>query len=372
MFTKRHCFFISLTLVSILLLTACQRKSTSQPTPASSLTATVREITGTVTIQQPGASSFSTASIGTGLQVNGSVKTGDDGRVRLDLSTGTIIRVAPSSLFTLTSNQPGNGSLSTQLNLNAGGIFIILNGGNASVNTPSGVASVRGSYLSVYIDPSTQNIVVTCLEGHCGASNSAGSVDFGTGQEVTLFTCTAGQCTVPGVGPMTPEEFQYWLDNNPDLLQQLPGLAATMTALVSTQPSTTETPVAATFTPVPELASCLNITSPTTDSTLNPTGPVTFAWDARSDAARYRLTIHYPNGIIASFYTDSTSITRYVESMPAGGSYSWDVTALDSSGNAICTTSESTFTKPEYDTPVPKHPNPQPMESPDSASPPPA
>ena len=272
MFTKRHCFFISLTLVSIVLLTACQRKSTSQPTPASSLTATVKEITGTVTIQQPGASSFSTASIGTELQVNGSVKTGDDGRVRLDLSTGTIIRVAPSSLFTLTSNQPSNGSLSTQLNLNAGGIFIILNGGNASVNTPSGVASVRGSYLSVYIDPSTQNIVVTCLEGHCGASNSAGSVDFGTGQEVTLFTCTAGQCTVPGVGPMTPEEFQYWLDNNPDLLQQLPGLAATMTALVSTQPSTTETPVAATFTPVPESASCLNITSPTTDSTLNPTG----------------------------------------------------------------------------------------------------
>src|SRR5271157_5253572 len=279
MFTKRHCFFISLTLVSVILLSACQPKSTPQPTPALSLTATVKEITGTVAIKQPGANSFSTASIGMELQVNSSVKTGDDGRVRLDLSTGTVIRVAPSSIFTLSSNQPSNGSLSSQLNLNAGGIYIILNGGNASVKTPSGVASVRGSYLSVYIEPSTQNIVVTCLEGDCGASNSAGSVDFGTGQEVTLFSCTAGQCTVPNAGPMTPEEFQNWLDNNPDL-QQIPGLFATMTAVVSTQPSATEPPAAPTFTPAP--VSCLNnVVGPNTGSNLDANGPVKFSWDAK-------------------------------------------------------------------------------------------
>ena len=370
MITKRNCFFVSLTLVSIALLTACQPKSTLQPTPALSLTATVKEITGTVAIKQPGASSFSPASIGTELQVNGSVKTGDDGRVRLDLSTGTIIRVAPASLFTLTSNQPSNGSLSSQLNLSAGGIFIILNGGNASVNAPSGVASVRGSYLSVYVDPSTQNIVVTCLEGHCGASNSAGSVDFGTGQEVTLFSCTAGLCTVPNIGPMTPEDFQNWLDNNPDLLQQLPGLSATMTALVSTQPPANESPAATTI--APTSGSCLTIIS--TYFNLDPVGPVTFSWKGRPDASEYRLTIHYPNGATASFYTDTTSITRYLESMPAGGTYSWDVTVLDSSGNQICTTDALVFNKPKYETPVPpknpappatQPPAPPPTQSPD-------
>jgi len=365
MTTHRPCFIISLALVGVLLLSACQPQPTPQPTSALSLTATLKEIAGTVTIKQPGASDFSTASIGMELQPNGSIQTGDNSRARLDLSTGTIIRVAPSSLFTLTSNQPSKGSLSTQLNLNAGLIFIILNGGNTNVNTPSGVATVRGSYLSVYVDPTTQTVVVTCLEGHCGASNSAGSVDFGTGQETTLFSCTAGVCTVPNVGPMTPQEFQDWLDNNPDLQQQIPGLFATMTALVSTQASTTEpqateTPAA---TSAPTSAICLNIISPNTDSNFDPTGPVTFAWNGRSDASKYRLTIHYPNGATASFYTDSTSIIRYMESMPAAGSYTWDVTAFDNSGNAICTTGESAFTKSEYDTPVPRHPNPQPMES---------
>ncbi len=349
MFTKRHCFFISLTLVSVILLSACQPKSTPQPTPALSLTATVKEITGTVAIKQPDASSFSPASIGAELQVNGSVQTGDDGRVRLDLSTGTIIRVAPSSIFTLSSNQPSNGSLSSQLNLNAGGIYIILNSGNASVNTPSGVASVRGSYLSVYIDPSTQNIVVTCLEGDCSASNSAGKVDFGTGQEVTLFSCTAGQCTVPNVGPMTPEEFQNWLDNNPDLLQQLPGLAATMTALASTQSPATEPPAAAIV--AATSAGCLDLSS--TYLNLDAVGPVVFSWKERSDASEYRLTIHYPNGSTASFYTGTTSIARYLESMPEGGTYSWDVTPLDSSGNQICKTDALVFNKLKYETPVP-------------------
>ncbi|HUH98818.1 MAG TPA: FecR family protein [Anaerolineales bacterium] len=344
-------FLISLTLVILTLLTACQPQAASQPAPALALTATVKELTGSVTIKQPGAASFSPASPGMELQVNGSIQTGDDGRVRLDLSTGTIIRVAPSSLFTLTANQPSNGSLSTKLSLSLGGLFVILNGGSASVNTPSGVASVRGSYLSVFVDPSTQTVVVTCLEGQCGAGNSAGNTDFGTGQEVTLFSCTAGQCSVPNVGPMTPEEFQNWLDNNPDL-QQIPGLFATMTALVATQPSATEVPPPATFTPAP--VSCLrNVAGPHAGSNLDPAGPVRFSWDPKDGASQYKLAIHYPNGATDSFYTSNTSVTRYLESMPSGGSYSWDITVLDSSGNVICQTGESRFSKQQYETPKP-------------------
>ena len=367
MFIKYNRFIITI-ILPIIILTACQPQATPQPTSALPLTAALKEMTGKVSIKQPGDSNFSPASLGTELQLNGSVQTGDDGRARLDLSTGTIIRVAPSSLFTLTSNQPSNGSLSTQLKLDAGTIFIILNGGNANVNTPSGVASVRGSYLSVYVDPATQTVVVTCLEGHCGASNNAGTTGFGSGQEVTLFTCTAGQCSVPSIGPMTPQEFQDWLDNNPDI-QQIPGLFATMTALVSTtQPTATEP--AATPPPAAGPQVCLNIIGPNTDSDLVAFGPVTFSWVGRPDASKYRLTIHYPNGASASFYTDITSITRYTESMPEGGDYSWDVTAFDSSGNQICQTGESTFSKQEYDTPIPRiHSAPIPSST--TPSPPP-
>ena len=370
MLTKHQHFLVATILLTITALTACQSQPTpqstpqptstqqpaSQPTATLPLTATLKELTGKVSIKQPGATDFSPAALGMELQVGGSVQTGEDGHARLDLSTGTIIRVVPLSSFTLTSNQPKNNSLTTQLNLIAGEIFIILKGGDASVTTPSGVASVRGSYLSVYIDPATQTVTVTCLEGSCGAGNSAGNTDFGTGQEVTLFTCTAGQCTVPGVGPMTPQQFQDWLNNNPDI-QQIPGLFATMTAVAAPQPPAPQPPASGS-------ASCLNITGPNGGSSFDPVGPVTFSWDARSDAARYKLTIHYPNGATASFYTDSTSITRYLESMPGGGSYNWDVTAYDSTGNAICTTGESSFTKQQYETPVPYHPNPQPNPDP--------
>jgi hypothetical protein len=358
MSTHQHRFLITSILLMLIAVTACQPQAASQATPALSFSAVLKEITGKANIKQPGASDFSPASVGMELQLNGSIQTGDDGRARLDLTSGTIIRVAPASLFTFTSNQPSNGSLSTQINLNLGGLFIILSGGNANVNTPSGVASVRGSYLSVYVDPSTQTVVVTCLEGHCSAGNSAGSVDFGSGQEVTLFSCTGGQCSVPNIGPMTPEDFQRWLDNNPDL-QQIPGLFATMTALVSTQPPATEapatTPPPATEPPIASV--CLNHVNPATGSNLDPIGPIKFSWDAKNGASQYQLNIHYPNGATASFYTNDTSVTRYLEEMPGGGSYSWDVTVLDGSGNPICQTAESTFSKPKFETPVPPSDN---------------
>ena len=368
MFTQRHCFLISSILLIVMAAAACQPQATPQPTPALSLTAVLKELTGKVNIKQPGAGDFSPASVGMELQLTGSVQTGDDGRARLDLSSGTIIRVAPSSLFTFASNQASNGSFSTQFNLNLGTIFIILKGGNASVNTPSGVASVRGSYLSVYVDPSTQTIV-TCLEGHCSAGNSAGSVDFGSGQEVTLFSCTGGQCSVPNIGPMTPEDFQRWLDNNPDIQQQIPGLFATLTAIASTQPPATEAP--ATPPPATEPPLCLNNLNPVTDSNLDPAGPVKFSWDAKEGASQYRLSIHYPNGATASFYTSDTSITRYLETMPAGGSYSWDVTVFDSAGNPICQTGESSFSKPKLETLVPpKNPIPPATTEPPTTPPP--
>ena len=373
MSTHPNRFLISTMLLILIAVTACQPQAASQATPALSPGAVVKEITGKVNIKQPDIGYFSPASVGMELQLNGSIQTGDDGRARLDLSSGTIIRVAPSSLFTFTSNQSNNGGLSTQFNLNLGSIFIILQGGNASVNTPSGVASVRGSYLSVTVDPSTQTMVVTCLEGHCSAGNSAGSVDFGSGQEVTLFSCTGGQCSVPNIGPMTPEDFQRWLDNNPDI-QQIPGLFATLTAIASTEPPATEAPT--TPPPATEPPLCLNNLTPATDSNFDPTGSVKFSWDAKEGASEYKLSIHFPNGASASFYTSDTSITRYLESMPAGGSYSWDVTALDGSGNPICQTGESTFTKPKFETPVPpKNPIPpattEPPVTPPPTTPPP-
>ena len=353
---KHNRLLLCLILVFVILLQACQTKPTP---PALTLTAALKELSGKVDIKQPGANNFAPASAGMTLQQNGSIQTGDDGRARLDLSTGTIIRVSPSSTFTLVSNQPGNGSLSTQISLTLGRIFVILKGGSLNVDTPSGVASVRGSYLSVYVDPTTLNVYVTCLEGDCGASNGAGNVSFGTGQQTLLIHCdaTTGQCTLPVIGSMTPEDYQNWLNENPEVLPLIHDAYATLTALA---PPSTESP-AATSTPVSPTPtsstsstsnSCLNITSPGAGSNLDPVGSATFSWDAIQGASSYKLTINYPNGTSVSFYTGNTSITRYTESMPEGGSYSWSVTAYDNTGNPICQTGESSFSKLQYAKPT--------------------
>ncbi len=356
---KHNRFLITITLVIFTLLTACQPQQPQPQSPALALTAALKELTGAVDIKQPGDSNFSPAAVGMTLKQNGEIQTGDDGRVRLDLSTGTIIRVAPSSIFTLVSNQPSDGSLMTQLNLAVGRIFIILKGGSASVNTPSGVASVRGSYLSVYVDPTTLDVYITCLEGDCGASNTAGAVNFGTGQQTILFHCIAatGQCSAPMVGSMSPEDYQNWLNENPEVLPLIRDAYATLTALA---PTSTGTPPPATATPLPTSTAgplaCLNVTSPGTGLEANAVGPILFSWEPKEGASSYKLTITYPNGASASFYTDSTSITRYAESMPAQGTYSWSITAYDNSGNVICQTGEGTFSKPQWVKPQPKPP----------------
>src|SRR5688572_24951814 len=152
---KKKIFILFITFVMILALTGCQPEATS-----SQLSAALSELTGLVELKQAGQEGFTPASAETTLEVDGQVQTGDDGRVRLDLSSGTIIRVAPSSFFTLTSNEETDGGLVTKIKLELGKIFIILNGGQADVETPSGVASVRGSYMKVEVDPVTKNIYI--------------------------------------------------------------------------------------------------------------------------------------------------------------------------------------------------------------------
>ena len=131
-------------LALVIALSGCQTKEASSP-----LSASLSELTGLVEMKQAGQDDFAPAAADTVLEVNGQIKTGDNGRVRLDLSSGTIIRVSPSSSFTLTSNDEVEGGLLTKIKLEAGKIFVILNGGQTDVETPSGVASVRGSYLKL-------------------------------------------------------------------------------------------------------------------------------------------------------------------------------------------------------------------------------
>ncbi|HET7144718.1 MAG TPA: FecR family protein, partial [Anaerolineales bacterium] len=364
-----------LLLVALALIFASCKPKTTSPL----LSASLSELTGKVDIKQAGTETFAPASADSPLEVNGQVQTGDDGRVRLDLSTGTIVRVAPSSLFTLTSNDEVEGGLATKIKLELGKIFIILNGGSADVETPSGVASVRGSYMHVEVDPETLNVYVTCLEGDCSAYNEAGGINFTQGEHTILFAKdpVTGEWTIPEIGPMTPEEFQEWSDVNPeaqDVMDLFNDAMATMTALA--KPTSTSTPTStptliAVIPPTDASSACFKIIKPGSGTTFTVNkGKVTFEWTSQDGADYYVVSISDSQGGTETLDTTETSMTKYIEIFPDGGSYEWSVTAYKENGEEICTTKSASFSKPEGDpTPEPeptkeKEPEPEPTEPP--------
>jgi hypothetical protein len=352
---------IAILLVSILALGAC--KSQDVPT----LSAALSELTGKVDLKQEGSDAFSPAAADSVLDVNGQIQTGDDGRVRLDLSTGTIVRVAPSSMFTLTSNDEVDGGLATKIKLELGQIFIILNGGTAEVETPSGVASVRGSYMMVEVDSETGDVYVTCLEGDCGAENPAGGVTFTQGEKTLLFHQNEdGTWTVPNVEPMTPEDFEEWLNENPeakDLFDQ--GMAA-LTATAAAAPTATDEPTA-TPEATPTIVSALppagssgpcGVIRPARGSALPHQGQVLFEWESQPGAQKYVITFTNNNGNTVSFETTENSMEKYIEVLPEAGEYDWQVAAYGEGGNALCDSGPVEFSKPDSN-PQPEPVNPQ-------------
>lgn len=361
-----------LLLVALSLIFASCKPKTTSPL----LSASLSELTGKVDIKQAGTDTFAPASADSPLEVNGQVQTGDDGRVRLDLSSGTIVRVAPFSLFTLTSNDEVEGGLATKIKLELGKIFIILNGGSADVETPSGVASVRGSHMEVEVDPETLNVYVICLDGDCSASNEAGTVNFTQGEKTILFQRDpiSGNWTLPNVEPMTPEDFQEWLDENPEVKELYDQAMATVTALA--QPTSTSTPTASptpvsVIPPADTSSACFKIVKPGSGTifTVNK-GKVTFEWTSQDGAGYYVVSISDAQGGTETLDTTETSMTKYIEIFPDGGSYEWSVTAYKENGEEICTTKPASFSKPEGDpTPEPeptkvKEPEPEPTEPP--------
>ncbi|MFN8433859.1 MAG: FecR family protein [Anaerolineales bacterium] len=185
--------------------------------------AVVSEVENQVAVKTTADGEFIPAEAGVVLPQGGMLQTGEAGRARLDLNPeGTIVRVAPNSSFTLPQIAVVDGAPKTSIELFFGKIFILLNGGSVDVETPSGVASVRGSLLSVSFNPATQRIQATCLEGHCGLVNESG-------EDVDLVEGESAYIDEDGVlnelAGIDQDEIQAWLDEAPELndfLSELP------------------------------------------------------------------------------------------------------------------------------------------------------
>ena len=236
--------FIKVAAALALLLQGCSLLSAGKGSgavgPAQSggnaLIATLSEMQGLVEARQSSQAEFSPAGEGASVGAGGQVRTGDDGRARLNLSSGSIVRIAPSSSFTLSGNEARPEGLLTTIKLEAGKIWVILNGGEIDIETPSGVASVRGSYMSAQLQPDGA-VRITCLEGECSLKTAASMTELIAGQGATLLNASAP----PQQDSMTQEEFDEWLAVNPEAVVVLPAVTATQGPLPAPQP--TGTPV---------------------------------------------------------------------------------------------------------------------------------
>jgi hypothetical protein len=216
-----------------LLLCACSSSDSSPVTESSapveatdsgngqqietSREAVLSEIENDVSIQFDSSSEFVSAELNMVIPINGTIQTGDDSRAKLNLiPENTIVRVGPNSSFTLSQIEKENGEPKTTLQLLFGKVFILLNGGSLEAQTPSGVASVRGSLLSVQYNPDTNRMRASCLEGQCALKNKAGDeIEFTEGESV--FIDESG--LLSDIEAIDQDEILDWLEENPELIE---------------------------------------------------------------------------------------------------------------------------------------------------------
>jgi hypothetical protein len=202
------------------------------------LTARLTELSGTVQTLKSTSGELADAQTGTHIELGDQVITHFDSRARLDLSNQTIIRVGPLSSFTLKEIGSEADGFSF-FKLDIGTMWIILNGGTVEIETPTGIASVRGSYLFVRVDSNTFETAISCLEGLCTLGNQGGQLTLIAGQTAII----EDQHSPPVSGEMSDADVADWLENNPEATQVIVPLTATS--------ASRSTPIFATATPSP-------------------------------------------------------------------------------------------------------------------------
>lgn len=159
---------------------------------------------GALTVTRGGAPQQ--AHVGDRLKHNDQVSTAADTRAALRFTDdGSILRLNPSSRVVLSSGQE-RGVVVRTIQLEAGELWTRVTrhqGTTLRVNTPAGVAAVKGTEFVVRVDANGATTVIT-LEGVVEFFNSAGRVDVPAGTKVTAADSSAA----PRAQPATPQELQ--------------------------------------------------------------------------------------------------------------------------------------------------------------------
>jgi hypothetical protein len=235
---------LAVAIVLVLSILACGGTAPATPASATRLastpasrSATLSELKQEVQAKQKAEAGWQAAAEGQRIALGGGVRTGDNASARLDITDGTLLRLASNSLFELKVFAPEITDPVTRLKLEAGklwaGVTQSLGKGTFEVETPEGVATVRGSWMSVSYTATGTPLVVTCLEGKCQLAGASGkSTDLTGGQQSEILG--HGQDPTPA-HPIDAAELQDWLQNVPEVksiaVAITPAAPATITPL---------------------------------------------------------------------------------------------------------------------------------------------
>ncbi len=231
------------------LLTACRPRPTPTPVAAPTLdahTAAVSEVVNLVEARAAAGEAFAQVALGYVLRDGGEVKTGDASKARLDFSDGTILRLAQNSSFVMQTITPSADGLVARIKLEAGKIWVSLTGGTLQVETPVGVAAVRGSFAVIEYSPGDPDnpdddlLVLDCLEGDCTAQNDNVDAHLGNLERVVLNRVAHLRLTLTGA------DVEAFLQDNPESQSIIATLTAAPPATDTPQPTKTPQP---SFTP---------------------------------------------------------------------------------------------------------------------------
>ena len=223
----------------------------TQPPETGTRTATIGEIVNVVEARESAEGTFAQVASGLVLEVGGQLRTGAGSRTRVDFSEGTIVRLGENTFFTIDANTGAGGDPFASFSLEVGKLWASLTGGSLEVDTPIGVATVRGSYAFFEYVPGDPNdlsddvLTLKCLEGSCRAENQTVDERLGNLEQIVL-TGGGQQFTRDRLGFDAVEDF---VNNNPEVGQAL--VATLIAAPPPTATPETPTPLSPTGVLIP-------------------------------------------------------------------------------------------------------------------------
>jgi len=154
-------------------------------------------------VKRVSAADFSQAHVGDRLRNGDRVRTSSRTRAALRFTDdGSILRLNPNSQVSLTSGEE-RGVVVRTMNMEFGELWARVTrhqGTTLRVQTPAGVAAVKGTEFVVRVDERGNTTVLT-LEGVVEFFNQHGRADITAGHKVTVDSATA-----PRAEPATPQD----------------------------------------------------------------------------------------------------------------------------------------------------------------------